>query len=308
MIKTMMELFIEIALMITFGFFLQKRKIITRELQDGLSDLLLYAILPISVLGSVNIERTQEMMKSLIQCAIFSTLFYLISFAVAFCVSRKIEMQSGEKNIFILMNMFANVGFLGMPLTEALCGKQGFLLAVIYNLVYQIFLVFLGIPLLKIFRKEQKNVIDWRMLLDPLLIISLIALIIFLSPYQLPEIIQKTCDDIGSMMVPVSMFIIGGDLAEQKWKDIFQDKNAYLVCSFRLLIYPIILLYILKWFKISANVMIPVVLLTAMPCGSLNVILAKEYNCAAEFAARTVILSMILMIITIPCIMIFMGV
>jgi len=42
------------------------------------------------------------------------------------------------------------------------------------------------------------------------------------------------------------------------------------------------------------------VLMAALPCGTMNVIFAEKYDCAPEFASRTVIQSLVLMIITLP--------
>lgn len=158
-----MNIFIQISLMILFGFFLRKKNIITDELQKGLSNLLLTAILPVSVLGSVGIECTYEVVYGLIICAIISTIYYVIAFFLSLFVAKKSKLNESKKRIFILLNMFANVGFLGLPLSEALCGKEGFLIAVVYNLVYQVFLVFVGIPII---RNQLKT--SWELFKDPL--------------------------------------------------------------------------------------------------------------------------------------------
>lgn len=295
--KILSELFIQISLMILFGFFLRKKNIITDELQKGLSNLLLTAILPVSVLGSVGIECTYEVVYGLIICAIISTIYYVIAFFLSLFVAKKSKLNESKKRIFILLNMFANVGFLGLPLSEALCGKEGFLIAVVYNLVYQVFLVFVGIPII---RNQLK--ISWELFKDPLLITSVVAILIFISPFRFPYVIQDVLDMVGGMMVPVSMIIIGADLANQKLYDIFKDKKSYLICFFRLVLFPSIIWIIMKILGISGNIILPVALLTALPCGSLNVILAKQYECEVDFASRTVILSMIFMIITLPII------
>lgn len=59
----------------------------------------------------------------------------------------------------------------------------------------------------------------------------------------------------------------------------------------------------MKIIAVPNTVFMPMVLLTALPSGSLNVILAKEYDCEPDFASRTVILSMILIIVTLPLVL-----
>ena len=296
--ETLNNLLIKIVCMVLFGFFLKKSRIITNEIQAGLSSLLLNAILPVSVLGSADAEATPEMVHALLWATLISACYYVAAFFMAKLLTCRIPMGKQKQNIFVAMNMFANVGFIGMPLCSALFGKEGFLIAVIYNLVYQIFLVFVGIPMMK----PGKGV-SWDMLKDPLLIMSMAALAIFASPFRLPPIIQEVCDDIGSMMVPVSMIIIGSDLANQKLSQIFQDSTAYIVSAMRLIVYPLAMYGILKIIAMPNTVFMPMVLLTALPSGSLNVILAKEYDCEPDFASRTVILSMILMIVTLPLVL-----
>lgn len=302
LMDTLNSLMLKVVCMVLFGFFLKKYRIITSEMQKGLSSLLLNAILPVSVLGSAEAEATPEMVQALLGAALISTCYYAVAYFVGKLLTIRMNMSRQKKNIFISMNMFANVGFIGMPLCSALCGKEGFLIAVIYNLIYQIYLVFVGIPMMK----PEKG-ISWDMLKDPLLIVSVAALAIFISPVRLPAFLQEVCDDIGNMMIPVSMMIIGADLAEQKLSRIFRDEKAYVVSIMRLIVYPLAMYGILKFFAVSSLLLIPMVLLTALPCGSLNVILAKEYDCEPDFASRTVILSMLLMIITLPVILSVIG-
>lgn len=298
LMDTLGELLFKVFCMVLFGAFLKKIRIITKGMQEGLSSLLLNAILPISVIGSAEAECTPEMVQALLWAAIVSAIYYIVAFLIAKLIAAPMGMGMRKKNIFISMNMFANVGFIGMPLCGALCGKEGFLIAVIYNLIYQIFLVFVGIPMMK-----PGNGVSWDMLKDPLLLVSVAAIVIFVSPFRLPSAIQGVCDDIGSMIVPVSMMIIGSDLADQRLLEIFRDGKAYVVSIMRLLVYPLLMFLILKVMSVSNMILIPMVLLTALPSGSLNVILAKEYDCEPEFASRTVILSMILMITTLPIIL-----
>lgn len=295
LMETLGNLLFKVACMVLFGAALRKFKVITEEMQAGLSSLLLNAILPVSVIGSAEAQCTPEMVQALLWATVISVIYYTVAFLIAKLMTLKIDMGKRKKNIFISMNMFANVGFIGMPLCSVLCGKEGFLIAVIYNLVYQIFLVFVGIPMMK----HEKG-ISWEMLKDPLLIVSVAALAIFVSPFRLPDVIQSVCDDISSMMVPVSMMLIGSDLADQKLLKVFRDGTAYIVSGMRLIVYPILMFLMLKLLSVPNLILIPMVLLTALPCGSLNVILAKEYDCEPEFASRTVILSMILMLVTLP--------
>lgn len=298
-IQLLADIFLQIILMTGFGVILKKKDILTERMQDELSALLIRAVLPISVLASSQAEYSRSVLKGMLLSAAIATVYYIISFAVGLFISRLIYGTTSRGRIFVLMNVFANVGFIGMPLAEALCGKTGFLYAVIYNLVYQAFLTLYGIPLLDSSAKK-----DWyQSLKDPLIIVSAVAIILFILPFRFPVAVTSALDTIGGMMVPLSMMIIGGDLAKDRIRTIISEKEAFIVCGIRLLLFPIIMMIVLKLLGVETGVAVPMILLTALPCGSLNVILAKEYHCEPEFASRTVILSMILMIVTLPLIL-----
>ena len=298
-IDLLFDIFFKIIVMTGFGFFLKKKRILTEAMTEGLSGLLLKAILPVSVLVSSQSAFDTKVLRGMMLSAVISTFYYVISIAVSTAISTTVYHRTDRGKIFILMNVFANVGFIGMPLSEALCGKTGFLYAVIYNLVYQVFLSLYGIPAL-----EGSSKRDWlKGMKDPLVLISILSVILFTVPFRFPVPLIEAGDMIGSMMVPVSMMIIGADIAEQKVGGIFREKQAFLVCILRLAIFPLIMLVVMKTLKIGTDVAVPMIMPTALPCGSLNVILAKEYHCEPEFASRTVILSMILMLVSLPLIL-----
>lgn len=58
------------------------------------------------------------------------------------------------------------------------------------------------------------------------------------------------------------------------------------------------MLIILKLLKLPDEISGTCAILTALPAGSLNVIYAEQYNCEPEFASRTVVQTMVFMIVT----------
>ena len=70
----------------------------------------------------------------------------------------------------------------------------------------------------------------------------------------------------------------------------------------KLILFPLIIFSLLLIFRIRGEVAIIITILTALPSGLLNAILAKQYNCNPKYATRTVVQSMVLMIATLPII------
>lgn len=297
-ISTLIEIIGKIFFMILFGFVLKKAGIITNEFQKGLSNLLLNAILPVSILSSASNPFSKELSRGLLIAALLCFMYYISTLILTHLITGTFKTDNSTKKIFITMSVFANVGFVGFPIADELFGSNGMLYTVIYNMFYQIFFFTYGTNLLS--NKGKFNISS--IFKSPVTLSSFAAVIIYLSPYRFPVFINESLSTVGGMMVPLSMIIIGCTLVDIRPKEILKDKYSYLVSLLRLLIFPLAVIGILLLIGIKGEVAVIIAVLTGLPSGSLNVILAEQYNCNPEYAARTVIQSMILMIVTLPVI------
>lgn len=286
----------KIAVMVLFGYLLKKTGIINEELQKGLSNLLLKAILPASILSSSANEFSKESAMGLGITAIACSIYYLLTLIICHFIGKSFKTDDDSKKIFVTMSVFANVGFMGFPVISELFGSNGMLYAVIYNMIFQLFFFTYGINLL-----SSQGKLDLSSIFkSPVTLTSLIAIIIYISPYRFPSFINESLSTIGEIMVPLSMMIIGCTLVGINLKDILKDKYSYLVSLLRLIIFPIATIVIFKLSGVKSDAAPVIAILTALPSGSLNVILAQQYDCNPQYAARTVIQSMLLMIFTLP--------
>lgn len=297
-INTLLAILGKILLMVLFGFILKKLGIINNEFQKGLSNLLLNAILPVSILSSASNPFSKELSKGLIITAVACLIYYVSTLILTHLITGVFKTDTATKKIFITMSVFANVGFIGFPMANELFGNNGMFYAVIYNMFYQIFFFTYGTNLLS--NEGKFNVSS--IFKSPVTLSSFVAIIIYLSPYRFPKFINESLSTVGGMMVPLSMIIIGCTLVDMKLKEILKDKYSYFVSLLRLVIFPLIIIGILLLIGIKGEVAVVIAVLTGLPSGSLNVILAEQYNCNPKYAARTVIQSMVLMIVILPII------
>ena len=119
--------------------------------------------------------------------------------------------------------------------------------------------------------------------------------------------IVDAVDIVGDMSVPLSMILLGSSFATVDVKKLFVDYKSYLVAALRLLIFPLIMMLAIlvarTMIDISGATMITLVLMTALPSGTMNVMYSEKHNCAPKFCARTVVLTLILMAATLPVMM-----
>ena len=194
------------------------------------------------------------------------------------------------------MAVFANTGFIGLPVMKALYGSEGFLYGIIYYMAYQEVLFTLGVMLLGGSRKFR-----WRALYgDPVTVLSVAALLIYLSPFRFPALLDGLFNQIGDMCVPISMIVTGCCVADVKFRDILREKSAYLISLLRLLALPLAMLAVLAALKLDPVLTAACVVLTGLPVGSLNVILAQRYGADTGFATTAVVQCLLLVLAALP--------
>ena len=291
--------FIKIVVAVTLGFILRKTGIIDARMQKGLSDMLLLAILPFSILASSNYEKTPEVTEGMQIVLVAAMAYYILSLILMRLTSRKLPFEEKEQRVFVTMTVFANTGFVGFPLMSALYGNAGLLMAVVFNLAYNLFMYTYGIHLL-----SGKTGSIRSILTNPVNIASVLAILIFVSPFRFPSYVSGPIDLIAAMTVPLSMIIIGSNLAAMPFTKVLTDPKSYLISFVRLILLPGLVLagmYLaFRSTSMTSETAAVAVLMCALPCGSMNVILSEKYDCAPEFAARATVQSMLLCMGSLP--------
>lgn len=290
--------FFKIFVFLALGFVLNKTKVIDLNAEKALSKVLLTAVLPFMILNSSQHTYSDAAVNGMITCAAFAIGYYILSLVVLRLSLKKTKIGEDERRIMVTCTVFANTGFVGFPLMEALFGNYGLLLAAVFNLCYNLFFYTYAVYLFS--RKPKFRVLE--IFKNPVSVASILAIVLFIIPWRMPGFISDTFKLIGDMTVPMSMMVMGSMLASVKIKKLLTDKKAYVVSALRLIILPALMLAavwgVSFYFPMLPETKSVVVLMCALPCGSMNVMYSENYDVAPHFSARTVSLSMIFMLVT----------
>ena len=299
----LINLIIKVAILVAIGYIAKKAEIMTEEREKGISQLLVDIICPVSIIASGSSDYSASMVKNMCLIAVIAGIYYAAGILLMRPISRRMKLSDQGKAIFLTMAVFGNTAFIGYPITQELYGNEGFVYAVIYNFFFQLYFFTYGIS--RISGMKQINL--KKIIVTPLNGALLVMLVLFLFQIKLPGVVQDTFQSVGNMMVPLSMIVVGGSLVGMKPAQILMDRASYLVSFFRLLFFPLLMTIVLKLFGIQGDLLTVSVVLTAVPCGTMNVIFAKQYDCDVDFASRAVIQSMLLCVVTIPCILFLLS-
>lgn len=301
---TLFNSLLELFLLVALGFIIRKMNLVSGRTVNELANILLSVILPFSVIASGNENCREEMMRNIGLSFLIVSLYYIFAFIISWLAFEPAIRDGKRRACGVNMAVFANTGFIGIPLCGVMFGSEGMIYAVIYNLIYNIFLFTLGVRLFD--GKSSAKECLKSIFLDPLSISSIIAIALFFSPVKLPSPLQGFLSSVGDMSSPLSMMIIGAWLVGVDFRNIIKRPVGYYISFVRLIVLPFVVYFVLSFFGLDSVLKNSIILVSALPIGSLNVIFAKKYGHDVAFVNETMILSLCLSLITIPLITLIM--
>ncbi len=230
-----------------------------------------------------------------------SLLVYFITFLFAWSVPKFLTKKSSKEGILSFMIMFSNCGFMGYPVIGAFLGDEAIFYVAIYNIVFNILLYTLGIKFVGKGKDDGKK-FDFKILINPGTVASLIGIVMFITGIKVPEFIMGSIDSIGSTCTPLSMVVIGSMLSFLPLKKMFSDITIYIVSFIRLFILPFIVFTLLKYIlQIDDTWLIAIpVMIAGMPVASNAAMMAEAYDGEGEIASQGILITTLFSCITIP--------
>ena len=223
---------------------------------------------------------------------------YAILVAVSFLVPILYRCKPGDRGIYSFMTIFGNTGFMGIPVVGAILGGAAPFYAALLNIPFNILAYTLGIAMLN--SRGERTRIQWKLLVNPPMIASFIAVLLVCVKIRFSGPLATAVDMLGDMIVPSSMIIIGASLGAQKLRDVFGDWHVYAFAPVRLFAMPILLWAIMHFIVKDAALLSTVTLLGAMPVAAFATMLSIQYGGNVQMASRTVFVTTVLSVVTIP--------
>ncbi|MCX7708801.1 MAG: AEC family transporter [Clostridia bacterium] len=297
---TVLNQVIILFLIMLIGFYARKREIINDSVSKKLSELLLKITSPLLVISSFQVSFTQEILNNVIIVFIFSMAAHAISALLGQVLFQR--SKESTRKIMKFSAIYSNCGFMGFPLLESLFGKAGVLFGSVYVAAFNIFLWTNGVMIFNNQKKLDRDTIR-KALFNPGIVSVIIGMLLFLFSIKLPYPAARTVELVGSMTTPLSMLIVGANLAGCDFRKLLYGFELYYVTAVRLLFIPVLTYMLLKLLGFSGTLLGTCVLLVAMPVAATTTIFAEMYEGDTLFASRVVAFSTLASIFTIPMIM-----
>ncbi len=287
-------------LMIAAGYVLGKTGRVSDKARDDIASFVLYIASPASIIFGMNIPMKQQLLDDFLLLTGISIGVFLFTFAFSLVSARLLEKRDPiKRSIYGASIYFSNYGFMGWPVSGMFFPMNGMLYAQVFSIPLNVILFSVTPAMLsRAAGQPAKNVL--RNILNPPVIGTAIAAALFLLQIQLPDILGKTVQMLGDTQTPLAMAVVGLTLSKMKFRSVFTNGKAYIYAALKLIVLPLMVFGILQLMGFTGTVLGVPVLISAMPAGTMVLVLAQKYGKESEFATQLILLSTVLSLVTIP--------
>lgn len=279
------------------GFLLVKTKLVGESNISAFAKVLLFVCQPALSLYSFNkADFTPALFK---QMAAFFGLSIALQLAVILILFAIFSKKEERYRILMLSCVLGNVGYLGVPLLEAVLPEypQAIVLSATYSVGMNLISWTIGCFVIS---GDKKYISVKKMLLNPQMIALVVALPLFFCKVKYPQLIGDGVAILGRMSTPLCMIILGMRLAVAPKRELLTTGTVYLSSVIKLVILPLAA-FVTCWFlPLPYFVRATFFILSCCPTASVVLNLAEMFGNGQKYAAYSVLMSTILCIATIP--------
>ncbi len=288
------------------GFIAAKLKVINEEANKGLSRLLFNITFPLLIFTTfISKEFSYQILNNSLFVLLFSFLALIVLYLTGYISSKLQKMEPSKAIVHILHTTHGNIAFVGLPIIGSIFGSEGMLYATIFILANESILWSLSIFLLNYKNNSsiKKGLLN---LVNPITISFFLGIIGMIYEIKIPVTLLSPIVDLGHITITLSMLYIGAMLSFIKVHHIFKHYNLYILAFNKLLLAPVIMIFIINAvlqlfnIKVDFQALSIVIIQVAMPANTVLVILAKEFNGDYEQATENMLVTTIISIFTIP--------
>lgn len=295
MLATVFSQVMILMIMIAAGFVAAKAKIMTAEGAKCCTDIALIIATPCVIIKSLIREYSKELMKSLAFAIVITLLVQVLMIVLS-----RIILHSKDKareRVLRFGTIFANCGFMSLPLQQVILGDDGTLYGSAYVIMFNLVIWSYGVFLIS---GDKKYIRPKKLFINPGLIGLAIGLVIFIFSVPVPKILYSAIDYMSALYTPLPMLIIGYHLAQNNPLTAFRDSKCLFAVLIRMIIYPLTALGFLYVIGIRGTLLVSVIISVSAPVAAITTMFSSKYGADTPLSVDMVSLSTVAAAVTMP--------
>lgn len=302
-ISGLFQVMIQLFLILMLGFTLYKVGILDVAANKKLSELIVKVTSPLLILSSVLKSQTEGRMDVLLILGA-GFLLYVGYIIIGKIISHFPLFPKEDRGVYECMCVFSNNSFMGFPVLLAILGQESIFFSSMINFSFNIFIFTYAVGIFSRDAKKNGQAVDdepmWKRILSPGLVLTVVALIVYLSGFRNDGFLYDTVYMVGSVTSPLSMIVLGSSLATYKLKESMLDYRSYVFAVVRLVVIPLIVYGVCKLIGVNDFYTCITVVTAGMPVASLVMMICNIYGGNSKTVVKNIIVSTLLSVVTIP--------
>ena len=309
-----------ILILIALGAFLYKKGFLADKTVKQISWIIVNVTNPAILLSSAIEEDAKIPPGEIAQVFAISIAAYLLAGIFGWIIGCILRKDSYGRTAIMLMTVFANVGFIGIPLALATLGTRAMVYVSINNLIYCILFYSIGMALIKRSAhagegggqdKTQSKTGPANVLLGMInagTISAVLTVCVYLFKPPVWSVISDPLLYAGRCTTFLSMLVLGVSVASSSIREFVTDVKLWVFVILRGVAVPVIAAFILSFFISDDFMLSTVLLLLAVPAGNMPMIVSRQLGLDDTLFSRGIIMSTLVSVVTIPfVVVIFKG-
>jgi len=290
--------------LIGVGAFSRQCKWLDEKAVEGLVNLLILIVTPCLIVDCFQRPFAPSMLKGLGIAFALTAVAHLLAIVLARTFVR--HPDEATRRPLLLSVVFSNVGFMGIPLEQALLGSEGVFYGVVYVAVFNLFMWSWGLVTMMDDAWRVKNLgfgrVFLRMTVNPGTVGLAVALPLFFFSVRLPDVIAAPIHHLANLNTPVAMVVIGYSLLGARLDKVGRLPGVYVATVLRLVICPLAMIAVMVPFRraLDPAMMMAVAIGAATPVAAMVSMFATRFNRDVDAAVAMVSGTTVLSIVTMP--------
>lgn len=284
-------------LIVAVGFAADRLHVFGQDTAKRSNDLLFYIVTPTVIIQSfMNMEFDKSTAGAFLKAFLFMSGTIIVANLLAVPFFNK---NKEHKAIFKYAVGYGNMGYMALPLCQAMLGSEGVFYCSAGVVAFNIFSFTHGIWVMT--RDKGKASFDFKKLLfNPGVISVIIGLPLFITGVDLPNVIDSAVGYVASLNTPLAMIFFGTYIANTDLKTMFKVKENYIVTFLKLIAVPAIMLGVFKVFGLTGTMITACIISAAVPSANNTVMFSAKYGNDTGVASKVVTFNSVLSVLTIP--------
>jgi predicted permease len=302
--RTTFGAILELVLLGAIGFYLIKRRLLSDEGLQMLSNLVIGLFLPCFIFAEIFKKFTFSLYPDWWTFPLYSVLVSAVGFVLGLAFLRADGELHKDRQEFLGITTFQNSGYLPLPLVASLLpagtAQQMFIYIFLFLLGFNVMIFSFGSWLLC--NKSDGRRFDFKHMFNAPVIATLSALVcVFLNIHRfLPDVVFNPIELLGRCAIPLSILVVGGNLASLKTNGHSYAKSLKWGLLIKLIILPFLFLWLVILTKPKPLVGLLLVLQAAMPPATLLSVISKVQQREGPLVNQAIFYGHLISIVTIP--------